>query len=203
MACCHDSLTFLLFTVSLLTVLASKNLCNWYICHLDGYMKSHKSWSNFPTTLLSSNHYTTQLILSLLRLWNPNQILTPAFWRLRLPCPANILTYSILVNLASVLPSAHHVHSHVLVPSFSIRMSHSLSLLWIRTVPSLLDNINHTSFMKLSPRLQLLINPLFLFLTSYSSWCVSVPCSFIVGYVHFNPHYKRSLTLMMSCEEVS
>lgn len=117
------------FTViSLLAVLASKYLCNWCTCHLDGHMQSHKSWSNFPTTLLSSCHYTVQWILMALPcLWNLNQMLKPALPSLNLPCRAHILTNSILVSLASSLPSAHCISSLMLLlffPSFSTRMSH-------------------------------------------------------------------------------
>lgn len=40
---------FPLIVIQLLIALASKNLCNWRIYHLDGLM-AYKSWSNFPTT---------------------------------------------------------------------------------------------------------------------------------------------------------
>lgn len=142
-------------------------LCNWYICHLDGHMKSHKFWCNFPTTRHSSSHYTTQWILMVLIFpWKQNQILKPALPSLSLPCHAYFHTYSILHSLASSLPSAHHIHSLIsllLFPYFSTKMSYSLSLLWIQTLPSISDNIYYTSIIKLSPRLQPRINPLLLF----------------------------------------
>ena len=79
-------------------------LCNWYMCHLDGHRQSCKFWSNFPTTLHSSSHYTAQWILmALIFPWEQNQILKLALPSLSLPCHAYILIYSILVGLSLCL----------------------------------------------------------------------------------------------------
>lgn len=66
--------------------------------------------------------------MALLCLWNPDQTLKPALTSLSLSYHANILTYSILVSLASSLPSANHIHSLMLLlfpTHLSIRMPHS------------------------------------------------------------------------------
>lgn len=134
----------------------SMYLFSWCICHLDGHMKSWKSWFNFPTTLLSSSHYIAQWILiSLLCLWKPNQILKPALPSMSLPYHANIFTYSILVSLTSSLPSVYHIHSLrslLLFPSFKIRISYSLSLLesklYLAFQTSYIVHILHKTFPK-------------------------------------------------------